>query len=319
MVWHAFLLNPHDYDRTQSRYRLTQLRRLPFPWQAVHDAINSRNWTYTLPAASEAWTRTHPGLEPDLFRYLESVGRGGGGQSSVASNNRVLTTLARYGQRRVHIIPLGDLLDMQGQLSPRDAGFLAVLQQTEADKHADRPLADNVQRQAAFVDKMHLQLWIRSPAAGGTLRRAVDRYDKFLRLFALYPGKMLVPTLDIDLAWHTHQCSAQAYAESVKRRTGVFVNHDDKLGSKVLQGGMEETRELFFVRFGEEYERCLCWDCEATLSAIEEADDDEDGGAEGVEVGRLVEKLRSEVEYYRCVEICRRNGKPLPLLPASSA
>lgn len=319
MVWHAFLLNPHDYDRAQSRYHLAQLRRLPFPWKAVHEAIDSRNWTYAVPAASEEWTRTRAGLEPDLFRYLESVGTGGKGQSSVDSNNHVLATLTRYGQGHVHTIRLSDLLDVQDKLSPRDASFLAVLQETDANKHANRPLADNVHRQATFVDKMHLQLWIRSPAVGGTLRRAVDRYDKFLRLFALYPGKMLVPTLDIDLVWHTHQCSAHAYAESVKRRTGVFINHNDKLGSRVLQNGMDQTKELFFVRFGQEYERCLCWDCEAILSAIEEADDDEDGDAEGVEVGRMVEKVRSEVEYYRCVEICRRNGKPLPLRPASSA
>jgi hypothetical protein len=307
MVWHAFLLNPHDYDKFQNRYRHKQLRRLPFPWQAVHDAINSRDWTYALPAAAEEWTRTHAGLEPDLFRYLES-----------GADDRISTILARYGQRHVQIIPLGELLDMQDRLEPRDAAFLGVLKQTEANKHADQPLADNVRRQAAFVDKMHLQLWIRSPALAGTLRRAVDRYAKFLRLFALYPGKMLVPTLDIDLAWHTHQCSAQAYAESVRRRTGVFINHDDKLGRDVLHGGMEETKDLFFVRFGEEYERCLCWDCETTLSAIEETDD-EKGDAEGAEAGALAERVRKEVEYYRCVEICRRNGKPLPLLPASSA
>jgi len=310
MVWHAFLLNPHDYDRAQSRYRLANLRRLPFPWQAVHDAINPRDWTYTLPTVSVEWTKTNAGLEPNLFRYLES----GGGGSSFGPGSRVLTTLARYGKRYVHIIPIGEFLDMQG-LESRDAAFLAILRQTEADKHADRPLADNVQRQAAFVDKMHLQLWIRSPAAAGTLRRAVDRYDKFLRLFALYPGKMLVPTLDIDIAWHTHQCSAKAYADSMRRRTGVFLNHDDKLGREVLHGGMDETKELFLARFGEEYERCLCWDCEASLSVIEDAD--EDRSAEGEEVGSLVEKVRKEVEYYRCVEICRRKGKALPLLPAS--
>ncbi len=78
---------------------------------------------------------------------------------------------------------------------------------------------------------------------------------------------MLVPTLDIDVVWHFYQCSARMYADSVKRLTGVFINHDDKLGRPVLDGGMEETKGLYFVRFGEQYERCLCWDCEATASA----------------------------------------------------
>lgn len=45
---------------------------------------------------------------------------------------------------------------------------------------------------------------------------------------------------------------------------------------------MEETKELFLVRFGGWYKWCLCWDCEASLSAIEEVNN-EDGGAEGFE------------------------------------
>ncbi|RYP61571.1 hypothetical protein DL771_010092 [Monosporascus sp. 5C6A] len=286
MVWHAFLLNPHDYDKAWRRYDLARVCHLPFPWKAVHDVINSRDWTYTLPREAKDWAKTHATLEPDLFRYLCKASK---------TTNSVSTTLARYGQRNVHILPPGELLNMQ-DLTVRDSAFLATIQQTEAGKHADKALIDNVQR----------------PTVEGTLRRAVDRYEKFLRLFHLYPGKMLVPTLDIDIVWHTHQCSARRYAESVKRRTGVFINHDDRLGRPVLDGGMEETKTLFFVRFGEEYQRCLCWDCEAIASIIEEAD--EDVGLEEGDVSALVEKLRKDVEYYRCVEIARRQGTVLALL-----
>ena len=74
-------------------------------------------------------------------------------------------------------------------------------------------------RQATFVDKMNNHLWIRSPALEGTLRRAIDRYSKFLILLkrkapplgadgsgtTMVPGPIIVPTLDIDLVWHTHQ------------------------------------------------------------------------------------------------------------------
>lgn len=69
---------------------------------------------------------------------------------------------------------------------------------------------------------MNGQLWIRSPALSGTLRRATDRYAKFLHLLkrkapplgedgsgkTIVLGAIIVPTLDIDLVWHTHQCSA---------------------------------------------------------------------------------------------------------------
>ncbi|KAL2022442.1 hypothetical protein VTK56DRAFT_5271 [Thermocarpiscus australiensis] len=304
MVWHAFLLNPHDYAQACHRHNLASVSRLPFPWKEVHAAINSKDWTYTQPGISALWTKGHVNMEPNLFRYLCEAGK---------ASNSVSTALARYGERERHVrtISLGESLNSSQGLTDSDAAFLALLRQTELDKETNKPLVENVQRQASFVDKMHAQLWIRSPAVEGTLRRARDRYDKFLRLFRLYPGTVLVPTLDVDLAWHTHQCSAQAYAASVRRRTGFFINHDDKLGRGVLHGGMEETKKLFFMRFGEEYERCLCWDCEAMASVIEEADDGV--GREQKNVSTMVERVRKDVEYYRYVEVSRRAGEALPI------
>ena len=67
------------------------------------------------------------------------------------------------------------------------------------DKSTAIGLRDAVIRQSKFVDKMHDYLWIRSSALDGTLRRAIDRYDKFLKLYKLYPTTMFVPALDIEL------------------------------------------------------------------------------------------------------------------------
>jgi hypothetical protein len=247
-------------------------------------------------------------LEPNLFHYLHEISR--------VSSNVLATTLARYGQQdaTMQILFLDEQLDVK-ELAERDSAFLATLQQIEAGKEANKSLVQNVLRQASFVDKMYAQLWIRSPAVEGTLRRAADRYEKFLRLFQLYPGKTIVPTLDIDLVWHTHQCSARAYAASVKRHTGVFINHDDKLGRPVLDDGMQRTKELFFMRFGEEYDKCLCWDCETMVSVIEEADDSVSPVPENV--SSLAERVRKDVEYYRCVEISRRAGDALPICTPS--
>ncbi|KAH7158700.1 hypothetical protein DER46DRAFT_627175 [Fusarium sp. MPI-SDFR-AT-0072] len=137
-------------------------------------------------------------------------------------------------------------------------------------------LVDNVERQRVFVEKMNAHLWIRSPALQGTLRRAVERYERYLRLFKLYPGKMLVPALDIDLVWHTSQLSATAYMNSMETRCGRFINHDDKIKKSKLAVGNDETQSLYRVRFGGEYTVCLCWECQAIMSAVEDsADGDE--------------------------------------------
>ena len=77
--------------------------------------------------------------------------------------------------------------------------FVRWLKVSGQDAAINRPIFEAVQRQEAFVQKMHAQLWIRSPALEGTLQRAIKRYLSFVKLFKLYPKTILVPTLDIDL------------------------------------------------------------------------------------------------------------------------
>ncbi|KAF4454681.1 hypothetical protein F53441_2759 [Fusarium austroafricanum] len=177
-------------------------------------------------------------------------------------------------------------------------------------------LANNVERQRVFVEKMNAHLWIRSPALQGTVRRAVERYEKFLQLFRLYPGKMLVPALDIDLAWHTSQLSATAYRASMEARSGRFINHDDKIGKSRLAAGNDETQTLYRIRFGEEYTICLCWECQAITSAVEASDGDGFlGDLPTSDVAEdLADKILGDVKYYRSVEAARRrNHVKLPI------
>ena len=122
--------------------------------------------------------------------------------------------------------------------------FLKIIDQVEERKAIASTLADAVSRQYSFCQKMELQLWIRSPAVQGTLTRACTRYDKFLQLFKLYPKTTLVPTLDIDLVWLTHQLSHNRYAAAMKLRAGMFIDHDDKLGKDTLDYGMVRTENL---------------------------------------------------------------------------
>jgi hypothetical protein len=152
---------------------------------------------------------------------------------------------------------------------------------------------------------MDAQLWIRSPALVGTLSRAIARYSQFLKLFRLYPGTMLVPTLDIDLVWHSHQLSPGRYERDVLELAGRFVDHDDKLGEDALGKGMQRTKELWRVRFGAEYLICTCWDCEALLDEVD---------GKGTDADKVdVERVAAQVEFHRAVEIARREGGGLPM------
>ncbi|KAM5354209.1 hypothetical protein ACJ41O_000859 [Fusarium nematophilum] len=268
MFWHAFLLNPADWNRYCRRKSLNHLIAVPFPWKQIHTCINSQGpisqtWSYNLSEQSQSWLTT-AGIQPILHDHLVSLGT---------------VNISRP----------------QGQ-----PAFTASL-------------IGNVTRQSVFVDKMHSHLWIRSPALAGTVSRCISRYDNFLELFALYPGRILVPTLDIDLAWHTHQLSAQEYKTTMESRCGRFINHDDKLGKGTLDDGLKETREVYRVRFGDAYSICLCWDCEAVVSALEVCDEEgELGEKDSREMAkRVTQGVLRDVQYYRAVEAARRRGETL--------
>ncbi|KAM7193143.1 Protein of unknown function (DUF1399) domain containing protein [Rhypophila sp. PSN 637] len=133
-------------------------------------------------------------------------------------------------------------------------------------------LAAAVHRQRRFALKIIEFGWVHSPVADFILARAVDRYGKFLSLFeaqrattgtGVSNGRVgMVPTLDIDLVWHTHQLSPASYrAASSTVTSGHLVNHDDTISRGAAKFGFMATAQLYRDRFNEEYDlcsSCLC-------------------------------------------------------------
>ncbi|KAI9334291.1 hypothetical protein BDR26DRAFT_570941 [Obelidium mucronatum] len=86
-----------------------------------------------------------------------------------------------------------------------------------------------------------------------TLARATIRYQMFLDLTKKEPNSFLVPTLDVDLMWHTHQCYPQRYQNYGLREMKRIINHDDSVESKVLSTSFESTSSLWKHYFNEIY------------------------------------------------------------------
>lgn len=117
---------------------------------------------------------------------------------------------------------------------------------------------------------------------------------------------MFVPTLDIDLVWHTHQCSPGAYFIATRENAGKFLNHDDSIAEDKLGVGYERTRENWRVRFVEEYAVCGCWDCEAVIEAMEGMEDRDEGTEEEKRLEESISRAAEEVKLYRQAEAERR-------------
>ena len=64
---------------------------------------------------------------------------------------------------------------------------------------------------------------------------------------------MLVPTLEIDLAWHTHQMLPVRYREECMMLVGRFVNHDDNVDDTKLEANLARTARLWKKAHNETY------------------------------------------------------------------
>ena len=79
------------------------------------------------------------------------------------------------------------------------------------------------------------------------IARGIRQYQKFMKLIMMYPSQVMVPTLEIDLAWHTHMLHPSTYRIFTFKYTGQYVNHDDNIVpeqlSKFVNGTDKAWRE----------------------------------------------------------------------------
>ncbi|KAI0003470.1 hypothetical protein F4779DRAFT_601953 [Xylariaceae sp. FL0662B] len=128
-------------------------------------------------------------------------------------------------------------------------------------------LGGAVLRQGIFSEKMNKIDWLHSPAARDTMQRLIVKYGRFTRIMALNPKEIVVPTLDVDLAWHTHQLSPAIYLKWMYSKTGQFIDHDDKIDEDRLSLAFEWTSRAYQGLCGEVYSECTCWYCESIRAA----------------------------------------------------
>ncbi|KAM0656177.1 hypothetical protein ACHAPH_008023 [Verticillium nonalfalfae] len=102
------------------------------------------------------------------------------------------------------------------------------------------------------------------------MTRLLQKYDRFFMIMLTMPGHMIVPTLDVDLAWHTHQLAPRAYYKYSTSRTAAsqtqhakFIDHNDKVEEGALGDAFVFTCRKYMNLFNEVYSECTCWFCEA--------------------------------------------------------
>ncbi|KAG9316181.1 hypothetical protein JVU11DRAFT_2202 [Chiua virens] len=124
-------------------------------------------------------------------------------------------------------------------------------------------LVGAVLRQGSFVHKMVELGWTRpgfplDDNGALILEHCVARYHAFLNLMVDSPASFFVPTLDIDLAWHTHQLMASRYQNDCKAIVNRYVDHDDKVEEGILATAFDVTCRVWIDRYKVPYTHCGC-------------------------------------------------------------
>lgn len=66
-------------------------------------------------------------------------------------------------------------------------------------------------------------------------------------------NRPLVPTLDLDLCWHTHQLHTVEYRNWCMDHLKQYINHDDTIDKGNLKEGLRETSLMWFAEYREPY------------------------------------------------------------------
>ncbi|KAK0243464.1 hypothetical protein EDD85DRAFT_762579 [Armillaria nabsnona] len=152
---------------------------------------------------------------------------------------------------------------IQRAIGPRMRMLSRIMSAYEDDKIFSLDLIGAVLRQGSFVDKMHKLGWTEpnffsSSEDEVALKHCTARYHAFLNLMSSSPASFFVPTLDIDLVWHTHQLMARQYSRECLEHVRRFADHDDKVAENRLSRAFDITCRAWQDRFGIPYTHCGC-------------------------------------------------------------
>ena len=130
--------------------------------------------------------------------------------------------------------------------APRRTGFIT----------RELVMTDAIKRQINFVRKM-VELDLGKTTVNQYIETAIDRYQQFLNL-AWSPDKpkgvRMVPTLSIDLIWHSHQLDPTGYKTFCFNNSlnHKMMDHDDNVEESDLKKDTVQMMAFWKKKYGED-------------------------------------------------------------------
>jgi len=258
-----------DEDFLQQKSKSSSCK-CPFNDKITHDELRKRQlfadiihrvpfagmYKYFSKIVSHSWKRhtDYASFYNDIFQLIEIVKS----NPDLLESKPLSTIIAPFANLRKH---------RKTNLLFRNYLQMNLIHLTVKDGiHVWEDLVGCIIRQERFIEKMNSFDWLHSPVMKEGLVESIVRYSRFFNLLSRYDTRrMLVPTLDIDLIWHTHQLSLCYYFEEcMSSPLNCVIDHDDKVEEGRLDTGFEFTSKLYRSKFKQNYSICYCWYCVAT-------------------------------------------------------
>lgn len=115
---------------------------------------------------------------------------------------------------------------------------------------ASLDLVQAMQRQFRFIETADELGWLDMPHKANP-KNAQLRYYAWLALAWMH-DEVFSPTLDIDLAWHTHQLDPAYYCNMFKM-LGHFLDHDDTVEEDALSSAFEKSAVIWEHAYKQPY------------------------------------------------------------------
>lgn len=158
------------------------------------------------PAEKSNWGSLFPnqlttnGIKVELLQLTDPVERG---DSSIES---ICSLLGQLLKNRCLLRQVNETV-LPGDLSNAECIFIRRIMLSHWNNTSLflLDLVGAVIRQRTFIEQMEQLNWIQSPSLLSTLSNLTAQYGVFWDIMVNNPDYVVVPMLDVDLAWHTHQ------------------------------------------------------------------------------------------------------------------
>ncbi|KXX73709.1 Glycine-rich domain-containing protein 1 [Madurella mycetomatis] len=242
VIFYIHLLSPQRYFRDMSvEYPSLWKAKIEFP---VMRLSKLKQHPYTDKASQAEWEKKFPGIPYQVFEFTDDGAPRLRHQRALDIRGYKCGSAACSGKAKMSTIHVADWAWYRLGKT-HFARFCRAVFGGPVLGLWDAPLRQF--GKGGFVER------ILSVSAEIQLPQAQARYLRFLQLMKAHESTTFVPTLDIDLIWHTHQLSPAAYENYCQVHVGQRINHDDTIKAAHRANALDVTKRKWALTFAELY------------------------------------------------------------------